>query len=250
MLYPSYTGSEEDAVEKFDSEFGGIRGAISAGILPGALQTVLSSRLLEKYPKKEKKEFAGLSIPTPEQGVTGDQVLIYIAHGEERRIGPLRLVGALNWLRFHGYTYHESHCDVKNRYEDQLAFSRTIDVASNNSSSACFQIFIESDSDSEPRDPVPNSKTALAFYILNKEDGGPPLYFTPRALEAGGDEDDLNARWATLVDRHTFLKEGYINREVELEKQFRSYMDHFLKEIWPEPRKEMLLFRIFSRTCN
>jgi hypothetical protein len=45
------------------------------------------------------------------------------------------------------------------------------------------------------------------------------------------------------VDRQTFLNEGYINPEVELENEFRSYMDNFLKEYYDGDQISVSYFR-------
>ena len=129
---------------RFDQEHGGIRRAISSGLL---------SYFHRRDNVNAEKDLAIVTIFSPDENIETNTITVREAtrQGEQRpgsgspECAAGCLVGALNGLHSKGYTMHESQLDRSNRYEDIMSFSRrrhdTMDGSANNAT----EIFIPSE---------------------------------------------------------------------------------------------------------
>jgi len=99
--------SDEQTAMWFNKKYGGIREALSSGVLPGSLAKEVALQ----------KEFAIMDLEPRMATNRTDHVNISmdINRSNQPNLQNVHIIGALNWLNHHGYTKHETQLDTECR---------------------------------------------------------------------------------------------------------------------------------------
>lgn len=234
-LNPTYAGTEEDAIQAFHEKYGTIKQAIVCGDLP---------KLLQHRRHAYDRDYATLTYPP--QGVEGFRFSIQAE--ELDRSGVQRnfpLVGAINWLHAHGYDTFEKDIIWKNRYGDDVTFSRR-KRRHKNGTYQFEDLLIEPNQ--EPYEP----RRTFAL-CMTDTDTESTLFYGPGKDEDDGEGDDGISQWFLQVNVEstmTWLRgNGYVQRELEMEKLFDGYVRQTLFEIHfsENAHQQHLQFQIYSK---
>lgn len=146
-LRPSFDGTDEEAISKFDEEFGGVSGAVAAGILPRGLTVDGDAAARMAGDDPPGREFAHINILTffdrpadldslivsvEVPSCPGDEINHASSAARDRARCGTTFLDALNFLHRRGFVVRESN--MQQRYiiagsiDDRLTFSRCTKV--------------------------------------------------------------------------------------------------------------------------
>eukprot|EP00555_Chaetoceros_dichaeta_P006235 CAMPEP_0198257134 /NCGR_PEP_ID=MMETSP1447-20131203/6878_1 /TAXON_ID=420782 /ORGANISM="Chaetoceros dichaeta, Strain CCMP1751" /LENGTH=381 /DNA_ID=CAMNT_0043943957 /DNA_START=130 /DNA_END=1275 /DNA_ORIENTATION=+ len=236
---PTFSGTEEEAQQAFDAAYGmALKLSVISGLLPKALQG---------QPEEGGTDYAMItwaSLPLLKQ----DSFRIIAPELEsapEPDDNQFPLLGALNWLHYHGYATLERKMQIEYKDEEgnEKTFSRRYPPSFSSTELHCTQVLI-----GWKRPKPPRIKT---FALLEPDSSGHHiLFYAPHGGHEGpvpniapqGGVDGRKPRWCTLVrisddSPLKFLQDRkYVCREKVLEAEFKNHLSDD--------------FRIFSRVLD
>jgi len=203
-LHPTFPGTEDEAQQAFDNAYGSFKSAITSGLLPKALQG---------QPEGRGTEYAVMNMGPIEAHYLRPVTITAPELNNVQEQGSFTILGALNWMHYHGYTILEN-MSTTDRCGDEKIFSRPSNVFIE---FPCTHVLIGWNR----RNP-PIRKTFALFLSTFDNDRS---YFAPR----GGREVPLvgyESRWCTLGETNCSLKflqaHNYVCREEELEAESKN----------------------------
>ena len=228
------SSSKEDGVEsneatiiakKFDVKYGGIRHAIMNGLLPKYLAqyeveheyATIQCSLAEGIDDPDTCRVVNSSTSKKCNGTTGNNAV------------QMPLLGALNWLYFHGFTKFEKDMNFPICGDDDVkTFSRTIRGGGGGSGGhACSSIIIDPCTGSSPG----GSKRKAFAMILSDRDDIDIILYPPGedgTIPSGKvGENYENSKWCSRIDDESvewLFEHGFSQREKQLEKIFQMHM--------------------------
>lgn len=233
-LNPTFAGTDEEADAAFMEEHGGILEALSAGIVPGAC----------KEAPFMQKDYAMLEFPPEELEQPDVSEISTTCNEDDVPSGRVTLIGALNWLSWHGYTKHEPDLGTASRRGNIYRFSRP----RRNKSSAT-GIFTPSTAGAyDPSED--NWKKQYALIQQEKLLSGlaiqAPAVLDPSSGDGRGrhnivvhDNADITRKWAQ--------ENGFSQREKGLGSLFYAYIKFQLQIQFPRSSKVQTSFKIVSK---
>jgi len=252
-LHPFFSGTEDEAQQAFDTAYGGsLKSAITSGLLPKALQGQPEGRGIDyavmNMGALEAQDPMSVMITAPELKSAPEQE-------------NFNILGALNWLHYHGYATLEKNMQTTERYGDEKTFSRPSNVFIE---FPCTHVLIGWNR----RNP-PIRKT-FALYLSSSENETSEdyrLFYAPRGgrevPETADDDDDeydtvlgFNSRWCTLAEERCSLKflqaNNYVCREEALEAEFKNDVHGSAESIFNgiPYLVDKLYFQIYSRILD
>lgn len=227
-LHPTFVGTDEEADAAFVEKHGGILEAISAGLLPGAC----------KNETVWQKDYAMLFFGPGEMISSDVEAMHTTSNEDDVPSGTVTLVGALNWLHWHGYTKHEPEVGTEQRVGDTISFSRPRRIKS--SVTGIFTPSITGAYDPSEQ----NWKKQYVLILQELKDG--IVIQAPAVLDSSNgagrhnvvtlDDDEVTSKWVQ--------ENGFWQREQELEELFKWYIKDEL--ICQFPRSEDEKYRSFK----
>lgn len=233
-MQPNFSGSEEEAIQEFDSKYGGITRAITSGHLPRYLKTRIEGKddyaILEFPPMEFYSDFVRIKSSKLENG------------GKN-----FPLLGAINWLHFHGYTDLEEELKADFRGGDQITFSRK---------SLCSLDFPSTHILIGWKTRKPHVRKTFALSMSDREQS--IVLYVPQEEASNESVTDRfsNTRWCTrlripICALNWLQDNGYVCREKQMETRFEDHMDKVLKRVYfPDTPKDRLYFQIYSRILD
>lgn len=237
-LHPSLAPMSDCQIASwFDKKYGGIREALSTGVLPGSLTKEMFLQ----------KEFAIMDLaPIHENEAEHELVKINIDvnRGQEPDLEFIHIIGALNWLNHHGYVKHEKQLDTECRDGHTMTFSRTKSLNKNNPSAD--DIFMPGnefhlgEQDWRKQFAMLLVDENMSRFIINA-----PAKFHRDANEHG----NLSATAVIEEDGAWLERNRFVDREFGLEEMFRRWLWHdcTMELHFPNSPKNTTSFRIYSR---
>mmetsp|Transcript_37669 Transcript_37669/g.90809 ORF Transcript_37669/g.90809 Transcript_37669/m.90809 type:complete len:403 (-) Transcript_37669:96-1304(-) len=249
---------DDKIVAAFDQEHGGIRRAISSGLLP---------YFHRRDNVNAEKDLAIVTIFSPDENIETNTITVREAtlQGEQRpgsgspECAARCLVGALNGLHSKGYTMHESQLDRSNRYEDIMTFSRRRHDTMDGTANDATEIFIPSECEINDRLLERHSDGYIKQFamLLEETEVWNEITLAPaefvheiRPMIRGDDHDDEDPYTVVRLDgRGPWLENnGFVTREDDYEKLFECYIKSLLAFHFPQSRREVFrMCRIYSR---
>ena len=232
-MNPRFTSSSEEEgdmndestsiTRKFDVKYGGIRQAIMNGLLP---------KYLTQY--EVEHEYATIQCSLAE-GIDDPDTCRVVNSSSSKNSGSntsnavqMPLLGALNWLYFHGFTKFEKDMNFPICGDDDVkTFSRTIRGGVSSCGHACSSII--SDPCTGP-DSGGSKRKAFAMILSDRDDIDIILYppgedGTIPNGKVG--ENYENSKWCSRIDEESvewLFEHGFSQREKQLEKIFQMHM--------------------------
>lgn len=226
--YLNLNPSEDDDYEEdelpstFDEKYGGIRQALMAGFLPGAV-----------HDDVVRTECAVLSIDNNQSDDSFGDVAIITNFGLQEGTSDISIIKALNWLHRNGYTQHQSQMDKGSESSGMHVdsdWTRSAITFSRIKRLAAGSIFVK------PASKL-TWKKEFAMIALDKGMNGERYCI----------QDELG--WHEIGGRGAFWLEEFcfIEREHELEDLFRPWLEASLMNYLPSTSEEYFCYRIYSR---
>ena len=218
---PVHSTNEEIAAE-FDQRYGGIRNAISSGLL---------QLFRQRDDVNAEKDFAILRIY---KNISDDSAISHLVKEAEDLFHECGSVtAALDGLHLKGYSVHEKQLDAISKAKETYTFSRRRHSTLHSDAT---DIFIPGDDERNHKENG-NSKQ-FALYMMNG-DSGSEIILAPSEFHED-DEDIRSVLSGTAINnKGQWLEDkGFTTRELEYEELF---CHHF------EQPNSVVKFKIFSR---
>lgn len=236
-LHPSLAPmSDERIASWFDKKYGGIRAALSSGVLPGSLTR-------EMVPQKE---FAIMDLASRYDEAEHELVKVHIDvnRTQEPDLDSIHIIGALNWLNHHGYITHEAQLDTDCRDGQTRTFSRTKSQYKNSPSAD--DVFMPGN---EIHLKEQDWRKQFAMLFVD-EHMSRFIIFAPAQFHRDANEHGNLSATAVIEEDGAWLERNrFVDREIGLEELFQPWLGHDLTidRYFPDSPHSMTSFRIYSR---
>ena len=227
--------SDEQIANWFDKKYGGIRGALSSGVLPGSLTEEMVLQ----------KEFAVMDLEPEGGNMRHDlvDISIDINTSQTPDLAGIHIIGALNWLNHHGYVKHETQLNTRSRSGRTMTFSRTKPMYRNRpGADDIFMPVVK---------PQPKSWRKQFAMLLVDEFTSRFIIHAPSEFHRDTIEHGNLSATAIIEEDGAWLERNrFVDREVELEELFRPWLGNegLMTEIhFPGSPYQQTSYRIYSR---
>jgi hypothetical protein len=233
--------NDQQIASWFDKKYGGIREALSSGVLPGSLTQHMEMQ----------QEFAIMDLE-PEGSNTNTRhdhinISIDINRSQQPDLESIHIIGALNWLNHHGYIKHEAQLNTECRSGKTMTFSRIKPLYKNNPSAD--DIFMPENKFHAAKTSEQSWRKQFAMLLMDKSTSR-FIVHAPSQFHHRTDEHGNLSATAIVEEDGTWLERNrFVDREVALEELFRPWLGNgrVMEMHFPTSSSDLVSYRIYSR---